>query len=153
MADVQIHGLRELELRLKALGKEADKLLAKSLRKGANVIKNQAIINAPFDPEPNEKRDKKTGIRGEKAHIKESIKVRRDPNPKLSGKSEIMYIKPFYTKKKSVSYWWFLELGSINTPATRFLTRAYEAKKMEAVEVLKEDLGKQIEGVARRLNK
>jgi len=150
----EILGLRELERRLKALGDEVagKNLLGKALRKGANIIRDKAKENAPFDPNPNEKRDK-NGNRLELTHIRDQIKVRRDSNPKAKGKNEIMYIKPFYTNKKDVSYWWFHEFGSIKTKGTRFMTRAFEAKKQDALKAFQLDLGKQIEREAKKLNK
>jgi len=150
----EVLGLKELERRLKALGTEVagKNLLGKALRKGANIIRDQAKINAPYDPKPNEPKDK-DGNRGEITHIRDQIKVRRDPNPQLQGKNEIMYVKPFYTKKKNVAYWWFNEFGSAKTKATRFMTKAFESKKLSALEAFKIDLAKQIKREAKKLSK
>jgi len=140
----EILGLKELERRLKALGKEVagKNLLGKALRKGANIIRDEAKANSPYDP--NIKDD---------IHIKDNIKVRRDPNPKKSGKSEIMYVKPFYTKKKNAWYWWLHEFGSVKTKGTRFMTKSFESKKNQALEAFQIDLGKQIEREAKKLSK
>lgn len=142
---VQVLGLKELDKKLRELSKSTNKnLLAPALRKAANVIKDQAIRNAPVDPTPD-------GV-----HIKNDIKVRRDPNPKLKGQNEIMYVKPFSKKAKredSTYYWRFVELGTVNQTGNRFLTRAYNSKKKEAVKEFIESLTKSIIRETKRLKK
>jgi len=102
------------------------------------VIRDQAIENAPRDPTPDD------------INIEDEIKVRRDPNPKLQGQNEIMYVKPF---KKNVFYWRFVELGTIKQPGQRFLTKAYDQKKMEAVRAFMENLSKAIIRETKKLSK
>jgi HK97 gp10 family phage protein len=141
---VKIKGLKELEKRLKALPKNVagSNLLGKALRKGANVIRDEAKATAPYDPTIED------GV-----HVRNQIKVRRDPNPKKKGHNEIMYVKPVYTKKYPVYYWRFLEFGTAKMPATRFMTKAFENKKFEALRVFMVSLDKLITKEARKLNK
>lgn len=140
MSEIKVHGLAELERKLKALGKEVGgkNLLGKALRKGANLIRDDAKAHAPFDPKPD-------GI-----HVRDNIKVKRDPRPDLKGKSEIMYIKPFYTKKKNTWYWWLHEFGSAKTKGTKFMTKAFHRQKMAAIEAFKIYLAKQIKRAAKK---
>jgi|18_taG_2_1085343.scaffolds.fasta_scaffold00622_10 HK97 gp10 family phage protein len=139
MADVEILGLKELDRKIRQLTRATGKnFLSPALRKGANVIRDQAIENAPRDPTPDD------------INIEDEIKVRRDPNPKLQGQNEIMYVKPF---KKNVFYWRFVELGTIKQPGQRFLTKAYDQKKMEAVRAFMENLSKAIIRETKKLSK
>lgn len=153
---VQVLGLKELDAKIRELTKITGKnYLAPSLRKAANVIKNQAIRNVAVDPNPD-------GV-----HIRDDIKVRRDPNPKSQGKNEIMYVKPFSKKQKksvkgkkgkqknneSTYYWRFVELGTVNQTGQRFLTRAYNTKKKVAVKEFIESLSKSIIRETKRLKK
>lgn len=127
---VQVLGLKELDKAVRELTKATGKnLLSPALRKAANVIRDQAIENAPKDSTPDD------------THVKDEIKVRRDPNPKLDGKNEIMYIKPF---KRNVWYWRMVELGTVKQKGQRFMTKAYDERKREAVKVFMEHLGKAV---------
>jgi len=130
---VQILGLKELDKKVRELTKATGKnFLSPALRKAANVIRDQAIQNAPRDETP------------DNIHIKDALKVRRDSNPQAEGKNEIMYVKPFKTKKLPVYYWRFVEFGTVKQKGQRFLTKAYDSKKKEAVRVFMESLGKAI---------
>ena len=140
----EILGLAELERRLKKLPKEVagKNLLGRALRKAANVIRDDARNRAPYD----------ASIQDD-VHIRDQIKVRRDPNPMRKGHNEIMYVKPFFTKKYPVFYWRFLEFGTSKMPATRFMTKAFENTKFEALDTFKIELGKIIKREAKKLNK
>lgn len=130
---VQVLGLKELDKKIRELTEATGKnFLSPALRKAANVIRDQAINNAPMDKTPD-------GV-----HIKDALKVRRDSNPKQKGHNEIMYVKPFKTKKLPVYYWRFVEFGTVNQKGQRFLTKAYDAKKREAVKEFMDYLGKAI---------
>lgn len=145
MADVEIEGLKDLDRKIRELSKLTDKnFLAPALRKAANVIRDKAIQNVPVGEEPD-------GV-----HARDDIKVRRDPNPKRKGDNEIMYVRPFHKKKKdpkSTYYWRFVEFGTVNQSGQRFLTRAYDSKKKEAVKVFMESLAKDIITTTKRLSK
>lgn len=151
---VQILGLKELDKKLRELAKKTNKnLLAPALRKAANVIKNQAIQNVPVDPTP------------DNVHIRDSIKVRRDPDPQSKGQNEIMYVRPFHKKRKkgkkgqktkdntSTYYWRFVELGTVNQKGQRFLTKAYDQKKRAAVKEFSIALSKAVILETKRLKK
>lgn len=137
---VQVLGLKELDRAVRELAKQTDKnLLAPALRKAANVIRDQARNNAP----------RSFGGGGVK-HIREEIKVRRDPNPKLQGSNEIMYVKPFH---KDVYYWRFVEFGTVNQKGQRFLTKAYDSKKTEAVKQFMQSLSTAIIRETKKINR
>jgi HK97 gp10 family phage protein len=146
VADVEILGLKELERRLKALPKEISgkNLLGKALRKGANLMRDDAKNRVPFGKGEGNDDD---------VHIRDHIKVRRDPRPDMQGKNEIMYVKPFATKKFPVYYWRFLEFGTTKMPAIRFLTKAFESQKQDAVRAFQIDLGKSIVRETKKLQK
>ena len=144
---VQILGLKEMDRKIRELTKITGKnLLAPALRKAANVIRDQAIRNAPTDPTPD-------GV-----HLKNDIKVRRDGDPKSKGHNEIMYVRPFHKKRKSKDgkstyYWHMVEFGTVNQPGQRFLTKAYNQKKTVAVNAFVSALSKTIIRETKRLKK
>ncbi len=131
---VQITGLKELDKKVRELTAATGKnFLSPALRKAANVIRDQAKENAPYDSKIPD------GI-----HIRDAIKVRRDTNPKQKGVNEIMYVKPFKSKKHPVFYWSKVEFGTVKQKGQRFMTKAYDSQKMHAVKVFMESLGKAI---------
>ncbi len=137
---VEIIGLKQLDKKLREIAKVTDKnLLSPALRKAANVIRDEARDNAP----------RSFGGGGIK-HVRDEIKVRRDSNPQLSGSNEIMYIKPFH---KDVYYWRFVEFGTVNQKGQRFLTKAYDTKKREAVTVFMQSLSKSIIRETKKINR
>lgn len=139
---VEVLGLKELDRKLRALAKETDKnLLSPALRKAANVIRDQAKDNVPFDPKPD-------GV-----HVRDQIKVRRDPNPQLSGSNEIMYVKPVATKKFPVYYWRHIEFGTVKMRGRRYMTNAYDSKKRQAVTEFMQSLGKAIIRETKKINR
>lgn len=137
---VQVLGLKQLDRKLRELAKSTDKnLLSPALRKAANVIRDQARQNAP----------RSFGGGGVK-HVRDEIKVRRDPNPMIKGSNEIMYVKPFH---KDVFYWRFVEFGTVNQKGQRFMTKAYDSKKQEAVKQFMETLSKSIIRETKKINR
>lgn len=149
---IKIEGLEETKRNMIKFQKSFNKnVVAIALRKGANIIKAQAISNAPRDSSPD-------GV-----HIKNDIKVRRDPRPKQKGMTEIMYIKPFGRKgnrkwgksriKSTRQYWHIQEFGSIKHKAKRFMSRAWESKKSEAHTAISTELKKQVTKQMKRMNK
>ena len=152
--DVTIHGIEELvKNMLEFQNSFKGNVVAKALRKGANVIRDQAKQNVT--------KDNKTpdGI-----HIRDDIKVRRDTKPHLQGMNEIMYVKPYSstkalnrklkksgkkkTRKSTTFYWHIQEFGSVHVKGQRFMTRAWESKKVAALDKiifeLKKDVNKQV---------
>ena len=152
--DVTIHGIDELVKNMLQFQKEfKGNVMLKALRKGANIIRDQAKQNVTKDTNTPD------GI-----HIRDDIKVRREPRPQLQGMNEIVYVKPFSstkalnrklkkagkkkTRKSTAFYWHIQEFGSVHVRGQRFMTRAWEAKKMAAFEKiifeLKKDVTKQV---------
>ena len=141
MADVEIFGLKELDRKVRELTKATGKnFLSPALRKAANVIRDQAKELVP---------------RGNDDDLEtyDMIKVRRDSNPMQKGENEIMYVKPFATKKFPVYYWRFVEFGTVKQTGQRFLTRAYDSKKKEAVVEFMKSLSTAIIRETKKLNK
>jgi HK97 gp10 family phage protein len=151
--EIKIEGIDELVKNMLEFQKSfKGNVMAKALRKGANVIRDEARRNAPYDDTPD-------GI-----HIRDAIKVRRDSRPQLQGMNEIMYVRPYSntkvlnrklkkegkkkTRKTVTRYWHVQEFGSVNVRGQRFLTRAWESKKVKALDTiifeLKKDVDKQV---------
>ena len=151
MADVELFGLEELKRNMLQFQKEFNvNVMARALRKGANIIRDDAKRRVPYD------------IEDDGVHIRDDIKVRRDPNPQTQGMNEIMYIRPYPQKKKSINkrrkkegkkavskstyYWHIVEFKQ----GARFMTKAWEYNKNKVLGVIISELKK---GVAKQVAK
>jgi HK97 gp10 family phage protein len=143
---VKIEGMEQTVRNMRKFQRQMNKnVVSFALRKGANVIRDQAKQNAPYDPTPD-------GV-----HIRDDIKVRRDPRPERQGMNEIMYIRPYGKKgnrkrgparKKSTRQYWFVQEFK---RGKRFMTRAWESKKHEAHEVILNTLKKEVDKQVARI--
>jgi len=141
MADVEVLGLKELDRKVRELTSRTGKnFLAPALRKAANVIRDTARNTAPKGNDDD-------------LEMAEQIKVRRDSNPQQKGQNEIMYVKPFETKKFPVYYWRFVEFGTVKQSGKRYLTRAFDSKKKAAVKEFMQSVSKAIIRETKKLNK
>ncbi len=151
MAETKIDGLDNLVSNLLKFQKSFNgNVMAKALRKGANVIKNDAKSRAPYD-----------AITPDGVHIRDDIKIRRDPNPRQHGFNEIMYIRPYgksvklenknrkkdgkSKKKSSSSYYHIIEFGTARIKGARFMTKAWESQKDRALKVVISELVKDVD--------
>lgn len=126
--DVQITGLRELDAALKELAwPAARRALRKGMRRGANVIRDEARARAPVD----------TG------HLKRSITTRErsDEGADMRFAVEV---------PRGAFYGRFLEYGTSKMAAKPFLRPAAEAKTEEAVSTMRDALADAIEIELRR---
>lgn len=136
MADMELEGMDSLIRKLDDMGKAGTKLQNSALKKAGEVINEEIKANAPTSSTPRQPKPKTQLWRTGK-HAKELLKVSG-----VKSKKELKYVdvglqkgdtsKAFYLK--------FYEFGSSKTPATHFMSRAYESKKQEAQEIIKEEL-------------
>jgi HK97 gp10 family phage protein len=147
--DVNILGIEQLVKNLLQFQKEfKGNVMAKALRKGANVIRDQAKANVTFD-----------AITPDDTHLRDDIKVRRDPRPQTQGMNEIMYVRPYGKRKKkgdkkaksSNQYYHIQEFGSVHVKGQRFMSRAWESKKQIAFETIIFELNKDVTKQVARL--
>lgn len=159
---VQVHGLKELGERLKALpaeiaGKNGGPLLA-ALRKMGREIQQEAQQRVPVD----------TGT------LRENIIVTRSRNPQAVGMTEAVQVTVRYKarkykdnkknrRKKQVGeeyrddgplfYAKFLEFGTVKMQPHPFMRPAFEAKKSALPEMFKKELSAAIDRAVMKLRK
>lgn len=139
---ISITGLSDLEKRLLDFpDKIARNILAGAIRAGAVVIQKEAKNNAPESAE-----DHYLGKGSKRVLIKagdlkrKGIKVRLAPR-----KSRTMPITYWVYVSKKNWYWKFPEFGTVKMAAHPFMRPAFESKKAEAVERIKEYLAARID--------
>lgn len=158
----QVHGLKELGERLRALpkeisGKNGGPLLA-ALRKMGRAIQQEAQARVPVD----------TGT------LRENIIVTRERDPKGMGATEAVHVTVRYKAKAyknnkgnrrkgrvgenykdygPLFYARFLEFGTEHAPAYPFMRPAFESQKSELPEMFKTELSAAIDRAVRKLNR
>jgi HK97 gp10 family phage protein len=135
-ATVKIEGLRELGLALKELDSRVQKRIARSATAaGARVIASEARARVPVNTGNVKKNIRTANLKPIQPGLQESaVGVR------VKGKT-----------KESAFYWTFLEFGTAKMPAKPFIRPAFEAKKQEAAERMKEQLQKRIDAEAAKI--
>ena len=159
MMTVKIEGLKELQEALRQLPLEIQKRpLRSAVSAGAKVIMDEAIRRAPQGETGNlrkamyryRSRSRSTtgqetflvGVRKGKKEYVDSAKNRR-----------LNRVGKKYTTQGKAYYWRFVEFGARKMAARPFLRPAFESKKMEAVETIKNRLAVAIENTAKKMKK
>lgn len=156
---IEIKGLKELQKALEQLPKEIQaRPLRSAVSAGAKVIMDEAIARAPEGDTGNLKdsiyryRSRKQSATGKETFLVGVRKgkgtygdTRRNRRLGIVGKKYITQGKAFY--------WRFIEFGTRFIQAKPFMRPAYESKKLEAAETIKERLKKAIDTQARKLKK
>jgi len=141
-----VTGLAELEKKMHELGpKLGRQALRAAINAGAQIIKKEAQARAP----------ELTG------KLKKNIFVKRATESCTPTKE--FYVvgvrKGYYVvrvsqghkkleKVRDAFYWRFLEFGTMFIAARPFLAPAFETKKMEAFEAIKQKLGEKLQSLA-----
>jgi HK97 gp10 family phage protein len=139
---IQITGLSELEKNLEQFSDRlAKNILAGAIRAGAVVIQQEARARAPQSEKQHYryKNGKAIGV-VIPGNLKKNIKVRLAP--RSSRERPITYW--VYVGKKSF-YWIFSEFGTSKMSAKPFLRPAFDSKKQEALDRIKEYLSARID--------
>jgi HK97 gp10 family phage protein len=131
---VKVEGLDQLADRLKGLGPDiSKKTLARSVSRGARVVRNAVNNRAPID----------TG------RLKRAVYTKK--LSKESNGNQQTYIvgvrsgKRYQKTDRDAFYWRFHEFGTEKLPAKPFIRPAFESSKFEAAERIKEVLIKQVD--------
>lgn len=135
---MQIEGLRELEAKLRGMGpKLAKNGLRSAVAAGSRVVMAEAKRKVPVDTGTLRRAIYMKQIREQSSSSKQTyyVGVRR-------GKSE-------RKKNRDGYYFAFVEFGTAKMAAQPFLRPAFEAKKVDAVEVIKRRLAERVEKLAR----
>ena len=156
--DVRIDGLQELARALRELPQRvARNGLRASVYAGAKVIRDEAKLKAPMATAPLGPNQPPPGT------LKRSIIMKQVPE--LSGdKKQTFFVTVRQGKKyrkqgkkgnlsQDAWYWRFVEFGTVKMSAKPFLRPAFEGKKMEAVDAIKQRLAERVEQAAQALKK
>lgn len=133
---VRIEGLRELGAALRELDSRVQKRIARSATAaGARVIVTDAKSRVRVDTGKVKKNIRYANLKPDQPGLQESaVGVR------VKGKTA-----------DSAFYWRFLEFGTAKMPAKPFLRPAFESKKVEASERIKEQLKKRLDAEAAKV--
>lgn len=139
---IKVEGLKEATDKLRQVEKKMVKQKRnpgrKALASGAQIMVDEAKRLAPYDSSIND------GI-----HIRENIGMRSVRTPEVYGLSEVFFLKPFGF---DVYYWRFNEFGGLRTEALRFMTKAFDTKKMEFLKVFAREYKQEIEQIIREVS-
>lgn len=139
MADtitMKVAGLRELSLALKELDGRVQKRIARSATAaGARVIAKEAKARVRVDSGNVKKNIRTANLKPDQPGLQESV-----VGVRVKGKT-----------KDSAFYWTYLEFGTVKMAPKPFIRPAFETKKHEAVEAIKDRLSKRIDAEAKKI--
>jgi len=142
---VQVHGLAELERALMQLPEAvAGKALNGALAAGMGSIRKEAKNLIPVGTKAHYIGKKSKGKLVQPGHLSKQLRVRKLRNEKFSS----MYALSF---SAAGFYGMFHEFGTANMPARPILRPAFDNKKDQALERIKERLAANIERQRKKL--
>jgi HK97 gp10 family phage protein len=138
---IQITGLADLEKLLEDFSDRiAKNILSGAIRAGAVVIQNEARRTAPQSAEEHQAGRKGKKVMVSPGNLRKNIKVRSAPR-----KSKTQPVEYWVYVSKKAWYWTFVEFGTKKMQARPFLRPAFESRKQEALDRIKEYLAARIE--------
>lgn len=157
---VHVRGLRELERNLREisdlLGERASgRIYTNALKKAGWVIAREAKRRAPVLAEPTPYRVAGAIKQGITAYPVRwnviHVRVRNRGNPHRARKEKRRPNRGADSPRNPY-YWWYVEFGTSKMSKRPFMRPAFEAKKYEAIEVVKEELARGIAKAILSLN-
>lgn len=126
----QMSGQRELGLAMKDLDSKVQKRIARSVTSaGSRIIAKEAKVLVPVD----------------EGTVKKNIRT-KNLKPTQPGQQEtIVYVRAKGKTKDSAWYWTQLEFGNVKMAPRPFMRPAFESKKQEAAQKMKDQLAKRID--------
>lgn len=121
MASMELEGMDNLIRRIEEMGKAGVRVENKALKKAGELIVEEAKNNVPVKTEKLKKGLKVSGVRKKNGNKFVLAGIQKGDNSKI-----------FYGK--------FLEFGTSKMKAQPFMGPAYESKKEEAKEIIKQEL-------------
>ncbi|KIN79924.1 HK97-gp10 family putative phage morphogenesis protein [Clostridium botulinum] len=121
MASMELDGMDSLIRRIEEMGKAGTRIENKALKKAGELIVEEAKNNVPVKTEKLKKGLKVSGVRKKNGNKFVLAGIQKGDNSKI-----------FYGK--------FLEFGTSKMKARPFMGPAYESKKEEAKEIIKQEL-------------
>lgn len=148
--EVEIHGLRELQERLRQLPRELQgKVLTQALREGGRVIVKDAQGRAPVAVAAHPVGKGKEQV--QPGNIRRNIVMRAVKETDSTATVSIGVRSSGKKSNKNAFYWRFLEFGTKFIAARPYMRPAFEARKLEAAQKIKEALAKRIDAAVRKL--
>jgi len=138
---VQITGLADLEKKLESFtDRIAKNILAGAIRAGAAVIQKEAREKAPVSGDFHflGKGNKRVLIAP--GHLRKSVRIRLAPR-----KQRDVPITYWVYVSRRAWYWKFVEFGTSKMSARSFMRTAFDLKKTEALEKVREYLAARIQ--------
>ena len=133
--DVQIHGIDELNRKLKLLtsSKAAKRIARKAARQAMNIVRDAARANAKAidDPETAEKIWKNIAVSGGKSRNANEIVMRVGVRGGAAQNANTDRAALSKLSGGITTYWRYLEFGSANMPATPFMRPALSTNIQE----------------------
>lgn len=118
---MELTGLDELIKKLEDMGKAGEKIENKALKRAGKVILDEAKENVPF----------------RKGKLKEGLKL---SGIKRKGTRKYLLVGIQKNDNSKIFYGKFLEFGTSKMAAKPFMEPAYQNKKEEAKEIIKQEL-------------
>lgn len=123
MADMELEGMESILSKIEEMGEKGSRIQNKALKKAGGIILKEAKQTSAFKDKSGELRKglNLSGIRnkGNRKYI--LVGIQKGDNSRI-----------FYGK--------FLEFGTSKMPAKPFMAPAYESKKEEAKEIIKQEI-------------
>ncbi|MET7041783.1 HK97-gp10 family putative phage morphogenesis protein [Clostridium botulinum] len=123
MASMELDGMDNLIRKIEDMGKAGTRIENAALKKAGELIMEEAKNNVPF----------------RKGKLKEGLKV---SGVRKKGENKFVLVGIQKGDNSKIFYGKFLEFGTSKMKARPFMGPAYESKKEEAKEVIKEELRK-----------
>ena len=124
MANVRIDGLKDLGTRVKNMGKEARGAAGQALRKGAEIIREEAHVRAPRSAHGHPATQGRTA-----KHLADQLTTSVSASKYTAGGVN----GPSY-------YWKYLEYGTKRIRERAFIRESAEARGDEAMEAVKREI-------------
>lgn len=164
--EIEIKGLSQLAALLDRInGKVRNKLVMRALHDGARLIRDEAKSRAPVGTGDRivKRRRRQDGTVSERVvkggllkaniiehadraeYFKVLIRVRNSGYRRVGSRAGLQFKNP----GSSPGYWWLVEFGTSQRPATPFLRPAFEGKKDDAIRAVVQSLARGIDAVAK----
>lgn len=129
MANVRIDGLKDLGTRVKNMGKEARGAAGQALRKGAEIIREEAHVRAPRSAQGHPATQGRTA-----KHLADQLTTSVSVSKYTAGVTVVGGVNgPSY-------YWKYLEYGTKRIRERAFIRESAEARSDEAMETVKREI-------------
>ena len=129
--EMEVKGSEAVLKKLKELGTSGKKIMRKSFRKGAKIVRAEAAKLAPV---------------GKTKRLKKNVKVRSMKRSRTTFGIAVQNSKGDF--KGTTFYSGMVNWGTQYQEAQRFMDRAYETKGKEAGDIIIADLWQQIKSIA-----